>query len=49
MREIATRTGVSEPALIEWLIDSIKLDHLGRPIGWVDPITHNEELPIPAA
>lgn len=49
IHEIAAKSGVNEAVVVEWLIDSIKLDNFGRPLGWVDPITRNEELPIPAA
>jgi len=46
--DIATHAGTTKSALAQWLIESVRLDERGIPIGW--PETPNdEELPIDAA
>lgn len=43
-KDLVAATGVSRSELAQWLVDSVKTDEHGRPLGWTS--THDrQELP----
>lgn len=49
LTELATSVGATRSAFTQWLIETVPLDHDGRPAGWDEAHPHDEELPINSA